>query len=149
MSRSCNLAILKFLKKRHFVSLCHDFMQFQVRPCVWGITIFWPWKANSQGWGHLPYELICKSAWFPIKSSIFSYVWIGMHVHAKSLWVALGFANAQSPGGKKVANAPSLGLTRQVNVLPVPGGAWAYLELTDALISCLDHRAYNWETGGL
>ena len=46
-----------------------------------------------------------------------------MHVHAKSLWVALGLANAQSPGGKKVANAPILGLTRQANALPLPGGA--------------------------
>ena len=72
-----------------------------------------------------------------------------MHVHAKSLWVALGLANAQPPGGKKVANAPPLGLTRQTNAVPLPGGAWAHLELTDALISRLNHRAYNWETGGL
>ena len=46
-----------------------------------------------------------------------------MHVHAKSLWVALGLANAQSPGGKTVANAPPLGLTRQANAVPLPGGA--------------------------
>jgi len=45
-----------------------------------------------------------------------------MHVHAKSLWVALGLANAQSPGGKKFAKAPLLGLIRRANAPPMPGG---------------------------
>lgn len=66
-----------------------------------------------------------------------------------------GLANAQSLGGKKSTNALPLGLKRWTNALPLPWGrggggwAWAHLELTDALISRLDYRAYNWETEGL
>ena len=44
-----------------------------------------------------------------------------MHVHAKSLWVALGLATAQSPGGKKVANAPTPGTDKAGKC---PAAAW-------------------------
>ena len=43
-----------------------------------------------------------------------SYVWIGMHVCAKSLGVAPGLSNARPLGSTKLANTPPPGKTRPV-----------------------------------
>ena len=50
--------------------------------------------------------------------------------------MAPGLANARPPGSAKFANAPPPGLTRRANApqLPGGGGAWAQVELTDALV---------------
>ena len=51
---------------------------------------------------------ICESAVFPEKSSILSYVWIGMHAEFKSSRAASGLANARPPCHTKFFNAPPL-----------------------------------------
>ena len=51
---------------------------------------------------------ICESAVFPEKSSILSYVWIGMHAEFKSSRAASGLANARPPCHTKFSNAPPL-----------------------------------------
>ena len=64
---------------------------------------------------------------FPVKSTMFSYVWIGIHVWAKISGVALGLANADP-------------WVAQNLLMPHPHdwqggeqGAWMHVELTDAL----------------
>ena len=54
-------------------------------------------------------------------------------MRVKSSVMARGLANALSPGNAKFANAPPPGLTRRANAPQLPGGAWAQVELTDAL----------------
>lgn len=52
---------------------------------------------------------------FSVKSSMFNYVWIEMHVCAKTLRVAPGLANAWPLGSTKFANtSQSPGMTRRV-----------------------------------
>ena len=55
-------------------------------------------------------------------------------VRVKSSEMARGLANARPPGSVKFANAPPPGLTRRANAPQLPGGSWAQVELTDALI---------------
>ena len=54
-------------------------------------------------------------------------------MRVKSSGMARGLANARPPGSAKFANAPPPGLTRRQMLRSCPGGAWAQVELTDAL----------------
>ena len=74
---------------------------------------------------------------FPVKSTMFSYVWIGMHVLAKISVLVPGLANAYPwtaqnllmphPGTGKVGKFPTV-------TMGVGGGrSWMHLVLTDAL----------------
>ena len=54
-------------------------------------------------------------------------------MRVKSSGMARELANARSPGSAKFANAPPPELTRRANAPQLPGGAWAQVELTDAL----------------
>ena len=56
-------------------------------------------------------------------------------MRVKSPGVPPGLANARSPGRAKLAKAPPPGLTMLANAPRLPGGGWAQVELTDALIS--------------
>ena len=59
-------------------------------------------------------QLYASLLGFLVKSSMSSYVWIGMHVCAKSLGVAPGLSNARPLGSTKLANTPPPGKTRPV-----------------------------------
>ena len=63
---------------------------------------------TSKSFSH-PWQ-ISQSAVFPEKSSILSYryVWIGMHAEFKSSRAASGLANARPPCHTKFSNAPPL-----------------------------------------
>ena len=65
-------------------------------------------------------------------------------MRVKSSVMTRGLANARPPGSAKFANAPPSGLTRRANApqLPGGGGAWAQVELTDALhfLNALDSK---------
>ena len=66
---------------------------------------------------------------FPVKSSMLSYVWIGVHVYAKSSGWSRGWQMPDLRGSAKFANAPGL-----TNAPQLPGESRAHLELTDSLI---------------
>ena len=55
-------------------------------------------------------------------------------MRVKSSGLARGLANARPPGSATFANAPPPGLTRWANAPQLPGGGWAQVELTDALL---------------
>ena len=59
-------------------------------------------------------QLYASLLGFLVKSSMSSYVWIGMHVCAKSLGVAPRLSNARPLGSTKLANTPPPGKTRPV-----------------------------------
>ena len=73
----------------------------------------WPWIIHG-----LTDELICECASVFLKSSMVSYVWIGVYVHTKSLGVATGLANAWFRGLAKFANAPPRDRVCSIIVVP-------------------------------
>lgn len=73
----------------------------------------WPWIIHG-----VTDELICECASVSLKSSMVSYVWIGVHVHTKSLGVAAGLANAWSLGLAQFANVPPRDRVCFINVVP-------------------------------
>ena len=74
---------------------------------------------------------------FPVKSTMFSYVWIGMHVLAKILGVVPGLANADPwaaqnllmphPRTGKVGKCPTVAMGEGGKVMDAPGIDWCII----------------------
>ena len=65
-------------------------------------------------------ELISECASVSLKSSMVNFVWIGGHVHTKSVGVAAGLANAWSLGLAKFAHTPPWDWVCFIIVVPLP-----------------------------
>jgi len=62
---------------------------------------------------------------FPVKSSIFNYVWIGNYMLVKTSGAASELANARPPGSTKFANAPPPGTDKAFECPEVARGMGA------------------------